>query len=314
MQFGLTSAALASIAVLAVPSVAQTHEKAASPREINITSDSAPGWLPSEELEQKVREAFDRYFAAVDSGRYRGAYDMMSDANKAMLTYDQFAQQSTQFRAQAGPLKRRDVLKITWTKDPANAPYPGVYAAVDEAATYQGVDRQCGYVIIYQGPAGGDLQVMRVENNFIDNLSAEKIARNQSAAELDRIWASLSANCPSFAPPDRAGRPDDTPLPEATGPVIEYPSVAAALQGLHARPDVVFRTENDWTVATDEKAYTVWSFVPPSSPAYPAVVKRRVVPDGTGSAIATDVLCEASKAACDDLVRTFSRMTDAIAK
>jgi hypothetical protein len=99
-----------------------------------------------------------------------------------------------------------------------------------------------------------------------------------------------------------------TPLPEAQGEVIEYPSVAAALQGLHTRSGVVFSTENGWTIATDEAHYTIWSFAPPSYPAYPAVVVRQVIPEGSGSTIEMNVQCEASKAACDDLVRTFSQM------
>lgn len=196
----LNYAVVASLLLFNAPSAAQAPVKTTAPREINITSDSAPGWLPSEGLERDVKETFDRYFAAIDSGRYREAYGMMSDANKAMLPYEEFEQQSTQFHAQAGPLTRREVLKITWTKDPANAPYPGVYAAIDEAATFRDVDRQCGYIIIYQRPAGGALEVMRIESNFIDNASAAEIARTQSIAELDRLWAALSANCPNFAP------------------------------------------------------------------------------------------------------------------
>jgi hypothetical protein len=105
-----------------------------------------------------------------------------------------------------------------------------------------------------------------------------------------------------------AGQPDPAPLPEAAETAIEYPSVAAALQGLHARPNVVFTTESGWTIATDEAAYTIWSFAPPSYPAYPAMVKRQVIPQGTGSSIVMSAHCEASKPACDDLVRTFSQM------
>ena len=308
----LTHAVLASLVVFAVPTAAQTPDKSGSPREINITSDSAPGWLPTESLERDVKGTVDRYFNAIDSGRYREAYAMMNDANKAALPYEQFEQQSSQFHAQAGPLKQRQVLKITWTKDPANAPYRGVYAAIDEAATYQNADRQCGYIIIYQRPTGGDLEVMRAENNFIDNASAAKIARTQSPAELDRIWAALSANCPNFA---RGTSPraqtENEPLPEASGSTIGYPSVAAALEALHVRPNVVFTTKDGWVIATDEAAYTVWSFAPPNYPAYPAVVKRQVISEPTGSSIQTSVQCEASKSACDDLVRTFSQMNEA---
>jgi hypothetical protein len=105
-----------------------------------------------------------------------------------------------------------------------------------------------------------------------------------------------------------AAQSNQAPLTEATETTIEYPSVAAALQALHARPGVVFTTESGWTIATDEAAYTIWSFAPPSYPAYPAVVKRQVIPQGTGSSIVMSVHCEASKTACDDLVRMFSQM------
>jgi hypothetical protein len=313
MRSILTHTAFVTFAVLAAPSAAQAPNRTAVPREINITADSAKGWLPGEELDRSVREAFDRYFAAVDSGSYRKAYDMMSDTNKAMLPYDQFARQSEQFQAKAGPLRRRSVLKITWTKDSASAPYPGVYAAVDETATFRNVDRQCGYIVFYQRPAGGDLQVMRVEYNFIDNTSAANIAQTQSAAELDRTWTALSANCPNFrAAAIERPQTERAPLPEAPTSTIGYPSVAAAMKALHAQPNVVFTSENGWIITTDEAAYTVWSFTPPSYPAYPAVVKRQVVSEATGSSILTNVQCEASKSACDDLVRTFSQMNEMV--
>lgn len=97
-------------------------------------------------------------------------------------------------------------------------------------------------------------------------------------------------------------------LGEATEAVIEYPSVADALKALHSKPDVVFTTVNGWTIATDEAAYTIWSFAPLTYPAYPAVVRRQVVAKGSSSLISMAVECEASKAACDELVRTFAQM------
>ena len=112
----------------------------------------------------------------------------------------------------------------------------------------------------------------------------------------------------SLAAIAHAGQSSPAPLPESTEASIEYPSVDAALKALHARPGVVFATENGWAIATDEAAYTIWSFAPPGYPAYPAMVKRKVVQNGTGSAMVMSVHCEASKTACDDLVRTFSRL------
>lgn len=108
--------------------------------------------------------------------------------------------------------------------------------------------------------------------------------------------------------PADAAQSGPPPLPEAPGSSIGYPTVAAALEALRARPGVVFTTENGWTIATHEAAYTTWSFAPPGYPANPAVVRRQVVRRGTTIGIEVNVLCEATKAACDDLVRTFAQM------
>jgi hypothetical protein len=98
-----------------------------------------------------------------------------------------------------------------------------------------------------------------------------------------------------------------TPLPE-TDSSVGYDTVDAALIALRSKPGIVFTTENGWLIATDEAAYTIWSFAPKGYPAYPAVVKRQVTAQTVGSQIEMSVLCEASKQACDDLVRTFAEM------
>jgi len=123
------------------------------------------------------------------------------------------------------------------------------------------------------------------------------------------VAAALAGAAPWTVAPARA-QSDKAPLPEASESTIGYPTVADALKALRVQPNVVFTTENGWTIATDEAASTVWSFAPPNYPAYPAVVKRHVISEGTGSSIQTSVHCEASKPACDDLVRTFSEMTE----
>ena len=107
-----------------------------------------------------------------------------------------------------------------------------------------------------------------------------------------------------------ADQVDPSGLSEAEHSTTGYPSVAAALQALHAAPNVAFTTQNGWTIATDRANYTIWSFAPPTDPAYPAVVKRQVMHEGSQSSIHMSVQCEASKAACDDLVRTFTQMTN----
>jgi hypothetical protein len=96
--------------------------------------------------------------------------------------------------------------------------------------------------------------------------------------------------------------------PEQATSTIGYPTVAAALQDLHSRPDVVFSAPNGWTVANDKPSTTIWSFVPATDPAYPAVVKRRLVRDGDAFDIKMDVLCGGPKAACEHLVSQFEAL------
>jgi hypothetical protein len=107
-------------------------------------------------------------------------------------------------------------------------------------------------------------------------------------------------------------RTKSAPLPEVEGPVIEYPSVAAAQESLSARSDVVISYENRWQIIVDEKTRTIWSFSPADYPAYPAVVKRQVVPAAKGSTMIMSIACEASKAACDNLVIEFQRLNGGV--
>ncbi len=87
---------------------------------------------------------------------------------------------------------------------------------------------------------------------------------------------------------------------------IPYKTVAEALTALKQMKGVSFSTVHGWTIVTDEAHFTVWSFSPPSDPSYPAVVKRTVTSNGAGSKVTMNVLCQAKKVACDNLVREFS--------
>jgi hypothetical protein len=168
-------------------------------REVNVTNDSAPGWLPSPIQEEQVLKRTNDYFSALDQQQYELAYAMMAEANRNSLPLAQFIQKNRESRGRAGTLVRRKILKITWTKDPAAAPFRGVYAAIDIATQFVNIDRHCGYVVLYQRPSGGDFEVMRQESNFIDNATAAKIEREKTRAVLDRTWAALAANCPNYA-------------------------------------------------------------------------------------------------------------------
>src|SRR5437868_13507822 len=136
-------------ALLIIPCLCAGVPLAAQPasapiREVNVTTDSAPGWLPSEAEERAARDALVRYFAAIEAGDDRGAYAMMTPGQQATVPFAEFAAINAGFRNLAGGLRARRVLRLTWTKDPADAPRPGIYAAFDLSAAWSNVDRECG--------------------------------------------------------------------------------------------------------------------------------------------------------------------------
>lgn len=179
---------------------AQPARAPAPMREVNITTDSAPGWLPSEALERAARDALDLYFAAVEAGDDRAAYAMMTPGQQATVPFAEFAATNARFRALAGALRSRRVLRLTWTKDPANAPAPGVYAAFDVPAIWANIDRQCGYAILYQERDGAPFRLGRIESNFLSNDNAREIERTRGRAGLDQAWAAAARYCPNYRP------------------------------------------------------------------------------------------------------------------
>ena len=68
--------------------------------------------------------------------------------------------------------------------------------------------------------------------------------------------------------------------------------------------------KDGWTVASDPSGPTIWSFPPKGHPAYPSAVKRQIENRAGGAYVNMNVLCEASKSACDDLVRSFQALNE----
>ncbi len=182
------AAALAATAALCDP----------APREINITTDSAPGWLPSVELSAQAEKTVRDYLAVKDANRADDAYAMFSDIQKQHVPLGDFKAGVEAFNAKAGAVIERRIVKVTWTNDPAQAPAPGIYVAIDLASRFANVDRHCGYVVLYQSPAGGAFGVMREESTFMDNATAQGITKDHGQDGMEKAWAQLSSYCPNY--------------------------------------------------------------------------------------------------------------------
>jgi hypothetical protein len=170
--------------------------------EINVSTDSSRGWLPTADQRQKALRAAERFLRSIEAGRYDDAYAMLTSINMRNQSRPEFIAEAEKFRTIAGAVKFWRVSKITWTKDPARAPLPGIYAAIDLVAAFANVDRDCGFMVLYQPSADTDFAIMRRENNYLDNETARKMEAQKSKADVTRVWRQISRYCPNYIPSD----------------------------------------------------------------------------------------------------------------
>ena len=83
----------------------------------------------------------------------------------------------------AGTPQGRTLKKVTWYKNPANAP-PGVYAAVDFSSQFAELSLHCGFVAMHL-QMDGSFGVAREEENSIHRREMAKL----SPEALQRIRA-----------------------------------------------------------------------------------------------------------------------------
>ena len=170
-----------------------------SPEEINITTDSAPGWVPSADQRAQVVSVTHEFLAALDNGDPAKAFALMTDGQKAIQTFEQFAKRLAEFNAGAGPVKKRRIVRVTWTKDPRAAPALGIYAAIDLVSHFANIDRHCGYIVIYQPDSLASFRVARQEDGFITNGQVRQIERTQSREAVEVLSAQIARKCPNYS-------------------------------------------------------------------------------------------------------------------
>ena len=190
-----------SIALAGGPTAAANRQ-----RVINVTTDSTPDWLPSEALEIEATTTLQSYFRAFDKKDDRAVWNLTTVGFQGTTTFFEFEARNKKSRADLGRLKHLAVLKVTWTKDPSAAPAPGVYVAIDVAGTFSKTQRHCGFVVLFKSTPTDLFKVARIESNFMSDASARNIAKENSPAEVVRLWSMLAANCPNYRNPAGAAR------------------------------------------------------------------------------------------------------------
>ncbi|MCU0886228.1 MAG: DUF4019 domain-containing protein [Beijerinckiaceae bacterium] len=169
----------------------------AGPRQVNITSVSEPGWLPSEALEAEARAFVTRYFDLVDGGQIAAAHALQSAGLRAEQPIDAFKAAQQRAAAELGPAVSRSERKLTWTKNPPGVP-TGSYAAFDWDARFVNSQRACGYIVVRQAEGSAGFEMVRIEQlQLLDAQYAEMVSK-RGAAAVDAEWQGYRAQyCPN---------------------------------------------------------------------------------------------------------------------
>jgi len=152
-----------------------------TPPTIAQTTSASDGWKPSVTDQSEVENQTYRYYGFKDAGNYAAAYAMFDDSMKESTHFDSWASHAQSQNTKAGRVLKRQVVKITWYKDPPSAAEPGIYAAADFPGQFENDPIYCGYLGWHRG-ADGKYRMVREEENFIDKDSIAKMGQTEVKA------------------------------------------------------------------------------------------------------------------------------------
>lgn len=138
----------------------------------------APRTPPTAKDEATIRSRTLDYLVAKDQGDFEAARAMLSSSLVAMMGEDTSLAPRAAFNASVGVPSERQVIRVTWYDDPAEAPGPGRYAAADYSATYPSTAFYCGYVVWLLQP-DGSYRIVREEEGQMPPDALSKIKPDQ---------------------------------------------------------------------------------------------------------------------------------------
>lgn len=134
--------------------------------------------IPDEATQRALVEQTQAYLRDKDDGRYDRAYAMIAPSMQSYLKRDLYASESARFNAEAGKAEERRVMRLSWYRDPPDAPAPGLYVAADFRSRFPNIFLHCGYLMWHQEKDGG-FRLVREEQSFIDKGMAARTPSEQ---------------------------------------------------------------------------------------------------------------------------------------
>jgi hypothetical protein len=102
----------------------------------------------------------------LDAGKAEESFNLLAPLFKANLTADDWRNSVVERKAQLGKLLSRRLKRVVWYENPANAPLPGTYAAVEFDSDYERTDKHFAYVMLHSQHEE-PFRVMRHQSNVL---------------------------------------------------------------------------------------------------------------------------------------------------
>jgi len=173
-SFRSTSQTGPSVVPQKKPRLVLEQEVRCGPVAVALEPHASYDWSPTEADTQLVAARTQEYLALKDKSELALAYGQFSDAMRDATHFDSWSKSVDAFNAKAGPVESRNVVKVSWVKNPPGVD-PGFYAAVDYAGRFKNITYECGYVAWYRD-VSGRLSIIREEEGFIDNRDQIKMS------------------------------------------------------------------------------------------------------------------------------------------
>jgi hypothetical protein len=157
------------------------------PAAVPAASRSDPDWSPDAVLQARLLAASYAYFSAKDGGRYAEAWTLQSLRLQQSSPLADWSAAAGSFNAEAGPVRARRVVEISWYNHPSDAPEPGIYVAADYSAEFEKLEFVCGYLMWRLQP-DGSFRLVREEQNMVHK-------RDKPMAAIDRTPLRTRLGC-----------------------------------------------------------------------------------------------------------------------
>lgn len=281
---------------------------------------------PSAAETQEVAALTAKYFDFVDRMDYDASHALLAPALANQVDAAGWAALQREARAERGAPRERVQRLLSWEQDPDGAP-PGLYVAVDLDSVHDQAKHMSEYVVWFRAPGAKEFRLLRHESTemrgIVEDKSGPSPHGGHAVGAIPREGsgqASVASSSPSPATPPGHPSPhamQPGPVPPVAPPApfaeqasaIGFTTVASARDALAEREGAVATTDaSGWTVVSEDRTQTLWSFAPDAHPAHPAVVRRQLVHRDGVLYIEMEVLCEGPKPACNRLEVEFEAL------